>query len=143
MLFVILHVSFFSFRLVIPSRCYLVSSILLLFTSEGIAGHGQFLKIFIMIIVGKNFRRDYRLIIITNLQGELFMLKERARLPDVAPAELVRSRPKEPPLVLTKEVVEKMVRENASLNRANFKLITRGFGPIGAPTMSIEEALST
>ncbi len=50
--------------------------------------------------------------------------------------------PAEPPIVLTRDMVTKMALEGTSIDRASFKLITRGFGPIGAPTMSIDDALS-
>ncbi|EDQ88393.1 uncharacterized protein MONBRDRAFT_37569 [Monosiga brevicollis MX1] len=48
-------------------------------------------------------------------------------------------RPPEKPLVLTKEMVQHMAVTGKSVDRANFKLLTRGYGPIGAPTMSLEE----
>jgi hypothetical protein len=38
-------------------------------------------------------------------------------------------------------MVQRMALEGGSITRSNFRLISRGYGPIGAPTMSIEEAL--
>lgn len=43
------------------------------------------------------------------------------------------------PITLTKADVERMAASNEGINRADFKLITRGYGPIGAPTMSMDE----
>jgi immunoglobulin-binding protein 1 len=36
-------------------------------------------------------------------------------------------------------MVDEMVRTGKPINRADFKLVTRGFGPIGAPTMTLEQ----
>ena len=49
------------------------------------------------------------------------------------------ARSRKPPVVLTKEKVQEMVRSGQGINRADFKLVTRGYGPIGAPTMSLDE----
>eukprot|EP00039_Didymoeca_costata_P030145 m.28060 g.28060 ORF g.28060 m.28060 type:complete len:347 (+) comp7969_c0_seq1:30-1070(+) len=43
------------------------------------------------------------------------------------------------PITLTKADIERMSRTGESINRADFKLINRGYGPIGAPTMTLDE----
>ncbi|EGD75770.1 hypothetical protein PTSG_07889 [Salpingoeca rosetta] len=50
-----------------------------------------------------------------------------------------KQRKPEPPLVLTSDAVKSMAASGKTINRANFKLLTRGYGPIGAPTMTMEE----
>eukprot|EP00056_Hartaetosiga_gracilis_P020843 m.21590 g.21590 ORF g.21590 m.21590 type:complete len:369 (-) comp8736_c0_seq1:265-1371(-) len=45
----------------------------------------------------------------------------------------------EPPMVLTADMVKKMSLSGQSVNRENFKLLTAGYGRIGAPTMSLQQ----
>lgn len=45
----------------------------------------------------------------------------------------------EPPMVITKDMVKQMATNNSSLHRKDFQLITKGYGPIGAPTMSLDQ----
>eukprot|EP00055_Hartaetosiga_balthica_P003898 m.9356 g.9356 ORF g.9356 m.9356 type:complete len:361 (+) comp3438_c0_seq1:59-1141(+) len=45
----------------------------------------------------------------------------------------------EPPMVLTSDMVKKMSASGRSINRSNFQLLSAGYGPIGAPTMSLEQ----
>jgi hypothetical protein len=73
------------------------------------------------------------------------MLQQMQQMKATGELDLRRAAPpaaREAPIVLTREMVQRMALENQSITRANFKLITRGFGRIGAPTMSIEDALS-
>eukprot|EP00041_Stephanoeca_diplocostata_P004786 m.50228 g.50228 ORF g.50228 m.50228 type:complete len:412 (-) comp15367_c0_seq2:149-1384(-) len=49
------------------------------------------------------------------------------------------SNPPPKPFVITKDMVKEMQRTGQNINRADFTLINRGYGPIGAPTMSLEE----
>eukprot|EP00042_Codosiga_hollandica_P051656 m.637890 g.637890 ORF g.637890 m.637890 type:complete len:337 (-) comp58323_c0_seq2:113-1123(-) len=44
------------------------------------------------------------------------------------------------PFVLTKDKVLEMAMTNATIDRCNFKLVTKGHGPIGAPTMTLDQA---
>ena len=53
--------------------------------------------------------------------------------------ERPRGQPAEPPMVITKEMVAQMSATGGSMNRADFNLVTKGYGPIGAPTMSMDE----
>lgn len=53
--------------------------------------------------------------------------------------ERPRGQPVEPPMVITKEMVAQMSATGGSMNRADFNLVTKGYGPIGAPTMSMDE----
>ena len=39
-------------------------------------------------------------------------------------------------------MVQQMSSTGAQINRADFQLITRGYGPIGAPTKTLDEALA-
>lgn len=48
-------------------------------------------------------------------------------------------RPPEAPITITKEMVAKMSATGGSINRADFQLVTKGYGPIGAPTMTMDE----
>eukprot|EP00048_Salpingoeca_helianthica_P003525 m.68108 g.68108 ORF g.68108 m.68108 type:complete len:354 (-) comp12751_c0_seq4:22-1083(-) len=79
------------------------------------------------------------------LTTELNMLQQMQQMRATGELDLRRAPPppaaREAPLVLTRDMVQQMALENQSITRANFKLITRGYGRIGAPTMSIEEAL--
>jgi len=49
-----------------------------------------------------------------------------------------QERPMEKPLVITKDMIKNMAH-GQTINRADFQLINRGYGPIGAPTMSLDE----
>ena len=49
-----------------------------------------------------------------------------------------RMKPKKP-LVVTKEMVNEMMLSQTGISRADFNLITRGYGPIGAPTMTLDQ----
>jgi immunoglobulin-binding protein 1 len=49
---------------------------------------------------------------------------------------------REKPLTLTKEAVAALAQSGKPIDRASFRLVTRGYGPIGAPTMTLDEALA-
>eukprot|EP00035_Acanthoeca_spectabilis_P025420 m.458369 g.458369 ORF g.458369 m.458369 type:complete len:365 (+) comp21478_c0_seq1:79-1173(+) len=86
-----------------------------------------------------------------SLQQELSMLEQMAAHrranpavggagADVGAQADSRTRaPAQPPTVITKEMISEMVRTGQPINRADFKLITQGYGPIGAPTMTLQE----
>lgn len=76
------------------------------------------------------------------------MAAHRAATPntgDSGPAAPTTSpREQESPFVITKEMIAEMSRTGVpftrpGVNRAEFKLVNRGYGPIGAPTMSMKE----
>lgn len=79
------------------------------------------------------------------LQSEGSMLKQmmahRATNPgkSAAPPKPQREGPIEPPMVITKDMVKNMTATGQSINRKDFQLVTRGYGPIGAPTMTLDE----
>jgi len=50
----------------------------------------------------------------------------------------IRTKPKKP-VVITKEMVNEMMLSQTGISRADFNLVTRGYGPIGAPTMSLDQ----
>lgn len=39
-------------------------------------------------------------------------------------------------------MVQQMVSTGQGISRSNFQLLTRGYGPIGAPTKTLDEALA-
>ena len=45
----------------------------------------------------------------------------------------------EPPMVLTSEDVKRIAAGGSTIDRSNFRLMTRGHGPIGAPTMTLDQ----
>eukprot|EP00049_Salpingoeca_infusionum_P003138 m.63927 g.63927 ORF g.63927 m.63927 type:complete len:349 (+) comp11979_c0_seq1:79-1125(+) len=66
------------------------------------------------------------------------MRMQRGPAAAMAPPEPPKGKP-EKPLVLTADMVKQMTLSGETVNRSNFKLITKGWGRIGAPTMSLEE----
>eukprot|EP00911_Craspedida_sp_UC1_P000377 UC1_evm4s288 len=80
---------------------------------------------------------------IESLGSEMAMLQQMAafrasgRRPAAPPSQ--PRGPPQPPLVLTKERVREMASTGKGMARADFQLITRGHGPIGAPTRTLEE----
>lgn len=79
-------------------------------------------------------------------QRELGMLEQMQHMRQAGPqetAQRVEARPPaEPPLTVTNEMVQQMLSTGQGINRSNFQLVTRGYGPIGAPTMSLDQALA-